>query len=296
MRVLITGASGFIGRHVLRELQHRGIDTIVVGRTCPDGADCFHHVDLLAENDWKKIFSENEITHFIHLAWYVEHSKFWTSPENWRWVDATTKMVEAFCVYGGKKIIFSGTCAEYDWSSGYCREAATPLEPSTTYGVAKDVTRRIAEKICFEYGVSCVWGRIFYPFGIGERPERLIPSLIDVFQGRREAFEIKAKAYRDLLHVSDVASAMVTLLGQDFSGAYNICSGSPVALEDVVVELAKILNANPDCMLDLQEKDLPTVDLLIGCNRRLLATGWHPAVDLQQGLRDICKERQGENE
>jgi len=286
MRVLLTGGSGFLGRYVLDSLRRQGIETVTLGRRrAPDSA--FAHLieaDLLAASDFASLVKESGATHLLHLAWYAEHGKYWTSPLNLRWVEATTRLLEAFCEAGGQQAVLAGTCAEYDWSHGYCREDNTPLNPATLYGTAKDATRRLVMAACAQHQVPCAWGRVFLPFGKGEARLRLIPSLIEVFRGKRPPFGVDATAYRDFLHASDVAEAFVALLRGGASGAYNISSGEPVQLGDVVRELARLLDADPQVVLSLTTGCPGEPPLLVGENLKLKTLGWQPVLSLAQGL------------
>lgn len=292
MRVLLTGASGFLGRYVLDSLHRQGIETIMLGRQrTPDSAFAdFIETDLLAAPDFAALVKKSEATHLLHLAWYAEHGKYWTAPLNLRWVEATTRLIEAFCEAGGQKAVVAGTCAEYDWSHGYCREDSTPLNPATLYGTAKDAARRLAMAVCAQHQVPCAWGRVFLPFGAGEANRRLIPSLIEVFRGKRPPFRINATAYRDFLHASDVAEGFVTLLRSGKSGAYNISSGQPVQLADIVRELAQLLDADPQTILDMAAERPGEPPLLVGENLKLKALGWQPALSLAQGLERTVQE------
>jgi len=287
MKVLLTGATGFIGRHVLQSMRDRDIPFVTVGRTIPQGCieTEFIQADLLASLDFDEIMARAEASHLLHLAWYAEHGKYWTSPLNLRWVEATVRMVEAFCKAGGKRVVAAGTCAEYDWSYGYCREDVTPTNPDTLYGVTKDATRRLVMAICKDHGASCGWGRIFIPYGPGEHTSRLIPSLIDVFQGKREPFSVNANAYRDFLHVSDVADAFLALSNRYEAGIFNVCSGQPVQVNTLVRNIARIFNNDPDLVLSLEclntEKD-PV--FLAGDNTKLSKIGWRCLISLKQGL------------
>ncbi len=275
MRVLLTGASGFIGRYVLDLLQQNRIETVTVGRTLPIGCQGeFIQADLLKLDDISAIVRKAKASHLLHLAWYAEHGLYWTSPLNLRWVEATIRIVEAFCGAGGQKVVVAGTCAEYDWASGYCREDVTLLSPATLYGVAKDATRRLVMSICQANQVPQAWGRIFLPYGRGEDPQRLIPSLIEVFQGGHPPFGVNASAYRDLLHVEDVASAFVRLLGESAQGNYNISSGQPTQLADVVQLIAESFNGDPQTILALSTSRPNEPEFLVGENRKLRALGW----------------------
>jgi len=252
MRVLLTGASGFLGSYVLDQLARQGIETVVVGRSQPvNHKGDFIPADLLHLADFSSVVQSAKATHLLHLAWYAEHGKYWTSPLNLRWVEASIRLAESFCASGGQKIVAAGTCAEYDWSYGYCREDTTPLAPASLYGTAKDATRRLLAALCNSQQVSLAWGRIFMPYGEGEDPRRLIPSLIEVFQGRRSPFGVNATAYRDFLHAEDVARGFLQFLLSDATGSYNIASGQATQIADVVRLIASAYNGDPDTVLTL---------------------------------------------
>lgn len=289
MRVLLTGASGFIGRYVLRALQQHGIEVVAVGRTRPDLSVTYIKADLLGTSDFSHLIKQARATHLLHLAWYAEHGKYWTSPLNLRWQEATTQLVETFCAAGGQQVVVAGTCAEFDWSYGYCREDSTPLNPATLYGTAKDATRRLVMAVCAQHQVPCAWGRIFLPFGQGESTIRLIPSLIEVFRGERASFGINANAYRDFLHASDVAEGFIKLLTAEASGAYNVCSGEPRRLSEVVTVLSSLMGADPTPVLDLTTERPGDPSLLVGENLKLRALGWEPVMNFIQGLEHSLK-------
>lgn len=292
MRVLLTGGSGFLGRYVQESLLRHSIETVMLGRNRSTGSDSFDFIeaDLLVTQDIDSLVKRSGATHLLHLAWYAEHGKYWTSPFNLRWVEATIRLVEAFCQAGGRQVVVAGTCAEYDWSYGYCREDATPLNPTSYYGVAKDAARRLVMALCAQYNVTCSWGRIFLPYGAGEDCQRLIPSLVEVFRDKRLPFGVNAAAYRDFLHASDVAEGFTCLLHSSASGAFNVSSNQPVKLGDVVLELARRLNSDPQTVLNLTPERLGEPPLVVGDNLKLKALGWKPVLTLEQGLAQSVSE------
>lgn len=277
MKVLLTGASGFIGRHVLGQLMAAGIDTVIVGRSRPgDYTGDFIEADLLQPEGSKEIVQCARASHLLHLAWYAEHGQYWNSFLNLRWVEGSVRLVEAFCAAGGQKVVAAGTCAEYDWAFGFCREDSTPLNPATLYGTAKDATRRLLEAICKCHQTQFAWGRIFLPYGKGEDSRRLIPSLIAVFQGRRPPFGVNANAYRDFLYVGDVANAFIRLLLSDAQGNYNIASGQPIRIAEVVRSIAYAFDGDPRIVLDLATERPGEPEILFGDCRKLRSLGWQP--------------------
>ena len=296
IKVAVTGGTGFIGRYVINLLIEKDYEIVAIGRNCPSQHPnlTFIQHDLINDYDYSWL-EKYKPTHLLHLAWYAEHGKFWTSPLNLRWCDATVRLIEAFCKYGGQRIVIAGSCAEYDWSFGYCQEKNTPNNPSTLYGIAKDSARRMGIEIASMNQVSIAWGKIFFPFGMGENLNRLIPSIIKVFLGEREPFPIGIYQWRDFLAVEVVANAFVFLLTQEESGTFNICSGKPTQIVDIIDQVATIFNSDPDILLSLGVKSNNSPDFLVGDNTKLLSMGWNPIYDLSNNLSCYIKVLQNKH-
>ena len=285
-KVLITGASGYVGKAALAALIRRRVPVVALGReplALPDGSD-FIRSDLLSEPDLERVVAQAGATHLMHLAWYAEHGKYWASPLNLAWVTATMRLIEAFAKAGGKAVAVAGSVAEYDWSYGYCREAATPCAPATLYGTAKDAARRLAAAFCKDAAIPLGWARLFWNYGPGEAPTRLVPSLIAALRGQKPPFAVDAGAYRDFLHIDDAGEGLVRLLEVEFDGPVNIASGEPLRISDLVRTLASALNADPSPILNLAAERQGEPRLVVGENARLRALGWRPRHSLADGL------------
>src|ERR1700722_19624324 len=114
-RVLLTGSSGFIGRHAVDELARLGYEVHVTSRQKSDLSGAItHQVDLLDAHQTADLLRAIKPTHLIHFAWYVEHGKYWTSLSNLDWVAASVGLFKSFAENGGRRAVFAGTCAEYD--------------------------------------------------------------------------------------------------------------------------------------------------------------------------------------
>jgi nucleoside-diphosphate-sugar epimerase len=289
LRILLTGASGFIGQYVARTLKKNNFEIVTVGRQPAKEEHDHIQVDFLNQCNFSTVVMEARATHLIHLAWYADHQKYWSSPLNMDWIKATVMLIDAFCRYGGEHVVVSGTCAEYDWKSGYCTEDVTPISPQSIYGISKDATRRICQNICAGFEVPLAWGRIFSTYGQGESDTRLLPALAAVFSNKKAAFGVNQEAYRDLLHVADVADALVTLTKSQASGCYNISSGEAILIREFVCLIANYMNVDPSNVLKTISARKGEPKMLIGNNEKLQELGWKQKISLIDGIEDSIK-------
>jgi nucleoside-diphosphate-sugar epimerase len=227
-RVLVTGATGLIGRRVLAPLVSAGHEVHAVARSAGDAPDVvWHEADLLASPD---VVREVDPEILVHLAWYAEHGKFWTAPVNVEWVEASLALLRAF---RGTRAVLAGSCAEYDWTTGEetLKELSSPLRPATLYGAAKHGLHTVAAQMD---GFELAWGRVFFLYGPDEAPGRLFASVARALLAGEPAKTTEGTQIRDFMHADDVAAAFAALADADVTGAVNIGSGAGVALRDVV--------------------------------------------------------------
>jgi len=181
-RVLITGANGFIGRHAVAPLVERGYEIHAAGLG-PRPAFLqapvhWYDTDLLKPADRDELLDAARPSHLLHFAWYAAHGQFWTSPENLRWVEASLGLLKRFRESGGTRFVASGSCAEYESQIEACNERETARRPSTLYGVCKNAVQEILGSYSQTTELSSAWGRIFFLYGPGEHPDRLVASVI----------------------------------------------------------------------------------------------------------------------
>lgn len=291
-RVVLTGATGFIGRNTIAPLINAGYEVhCLTSRVPPFDADSgavhWHVVNLFESEPVQAALTEVRPTHLLHFAWYAEPGKFWTSLENYRWLEASIRLMRHFHEAGGERIVMAGTCAEYDWDYGYCSESVTPCRPATPYGVNKNALQQILESYAKQSRLSSAWGRIFFLYGPHEHPARLISSVANSLLRGEEALCTHGNQIRDFMHVQDVASAFVSLLDTDVTSAVNIASGTPVSLRDVVIAVADHLGARDKVRfgaIPAAENDPP---LLVGDVRRLASeVGYQPCYDFAAGIEE----------
>jgi nucleoside-diphosphate-sugar epimerase len=181
-KILITGATGFIGRHCVRLLLEKGYDVHAVSthtHSSKESKAQWHRADLLESGAVFELMERVQPDALLHLAWYAVPGKYWTSTENFRWVRASLDLFQSFQEQGGRRIVVAGSCAEYDWSGdGVCSETKTPLRPATLYGSCKHALRIMLEAFAKQSNLSVAWGRIFFLYGEHEYPSRLVASVI----------------------------------------------------------------------------------------------------------------------
>lgn len=288
-KVLITGAGGFIGRHAVPCLLKKNYEVHApfIGPKPdlkPDRNLIWHKCDLLDPAARKKLCAGVKASHLLHFAWYTAPGKYWTSPENLRWAQASIGLIADFAENGGKRAVMAGTCAEYDWASGVCSEEKTPLKPRLLYGTCKNSLRQILDEFSRQTGLSSAWGRIFFLYGPHEQPDRLIPGIILSLLRNRPALCRQGGQVRDFLHVRDVASAFVALLESKVSGPVNIASGRPVALKDVVNLIADKLDRRELVRFGKSADPSAPGVLTADIKRLSREVGWRPAYSLEKGL------------
>lgn len=287
--VLLTGATGFIGRHAIEPLRARGYEIHAVstkGAATDMPGVHFHQGNLLEPGTAKRVLAEVKPTHLLHLAWFVVPGKLITSPENYEWVRASMELVQEFAAAGGKRVTCCGSGYEYDWRYGYCNEQLTWQVPNTVYGACKQALNLMIENFAATANLSSAWGRVFFLYGPHEHPQRLVSSIILSMLRGEPAKSSHGRQIRDYMHVQDVADGLVAVLDSELRGTVNVSSGRATQLRDIVLTLGSLLG-RPELVqlgaLPARANDAP---LVVGDNAKIMAElGWQPKFDLESGLR-----------
>jgi nucleoside-diphosphate-sugar epimerase len=234
MKVAVTGASGFIGQHVISDLLKHGVEIVAVTREASRLtalSDAVHIVEMDIARCSSDCFDRMERPDvLIHLAWdglpnYKSLHHFETElPRQYQFLKG---MIEA----GLPSLVVTGTCFEYGMQSGPL--AADGLtKPNNPYGYAKDALRQQLEFLQSLAHFNLTWGRLFYMYGEGQPSTSLYPKLKEAVLRGDKIFNMSGgEQLRDYLPVDEVARQIVQLaMAQRDIGAVNICSGNPISV------------------------------------------------------------------
>jgi nucleoside-diphosphate-sugar epimerase len=288
-RVLITGATGFIGTHCIAPLCNYGFEVHAVTSRPRIGESpgvVWHQANLLDLSTIPALFDQVRPTHMLHLAWYVVPGKVMTSEVSFDWVESSIEMMKSFARVGGQRVVMGGSSYEYDWSYGYCNESLTPKTANTVYGHCKNALRILMEAYAQTHKMSCAWPRIFFLYGPNEHPDRLVSSVIQSLLRGEDARCSHGNQIRDYLFVQDVANALVALLDADIEGAINIGAGQPITLREIVTTIGRMMGRPELIKLGAIPSRTNDTPLVIADVMRL--TGeleWRPQFSLEEGLR-----------
>ncbi|NBQ38704.1 MAG: NAD(P)-dependent oxidoreductase [Alphaproteobacteria bacterium] len=290
-RLLVTGASGFIGSHLLSVLSKTDEWTEIHALSRMPAMNfptqrgvIWHQADLLADDTPTELITQFKPSHVVHAAWITDHGAFWEHQINSAWLVASLKLAQAFMQSDGERFITLGSVAEYDWTQGRMIEGHTPETPSTLYGQAKLAFHQALTEHNKRGHFSSATCRIFYTYGPFENPKRLVPlACRSLITEHSEAFG-SGSLWRDYIHVSDLVRGIASVLLSDLEGAVNIGSGAPVRISFLLDQLEK-LSDKPGFLKRGQRPDLGNEVMMIFADvSRLGKLGWRPIVSFEEGL------------
>ena len=243
--VLVTGATGFVGRQVLRALDAEGakIRAVVRGgkQAQLPALDSIEGIvptqDLFAETSawWADVC--RGVDTIIHLAWYVEPGRYLHSPENLTCLIGTLQLAQGASQARVRRFVGVGTCFEYDVAKGLL-SVETPLRPRTPYAGAKAAAFMALSEWLPQQRVEFAWCRLFYLYGEGEDERRLVPYLRSKLSAGECAELTSGEQVRDYLDVRDAGRMIAeTALGVA-QGPVNICSGTPITVRQLAEQIA----------------------------------------------------------
>jgi UDP-glucuronate decarboxylase len=296
MRVFLTGASGFIGAHVTRSLLANGHSIVALVK--PDnpmwrlkdvrGQFSVAYGLLGSVDALRSALNEFKPDACIHLAWYAEPGKYLDSEENIVSLIGSLSLLRELIQAGCQQVVMAGTCAEYDTDLGFLREDS-PTRPATLYAAAKLSCCLLGQQIAAVAKVNFAWGRVFCPYGPQEDTRRVVPAAIRSLQKAQLFPATLGEQVRDYLHVEDVASAFCTLVETRANGVFNISSGVPVTICQLLETIGNLIGRPELIQFGAQPSRAWEPPFICGGSGRLKGLGWKPNHALVDGLRQTCQ-------
>ena len=242
MKILVTGATGFIGNHVIRALLDLGLSVIATSRSRDKAEEMpwFTQVDYreldIADLPAEPFTALGSPDRMIHLAWSglpnfkSAHHMDENLPKDKAFLSAMLKC-------GLKHVLVAGTCFEYGMREGELSEDME-TSPDNPYGLAKDTLRRELQAITVGTDVIFQWARLFYMYGPGQSQSSLFPLLQKAIDNNDTVFDMSGgEQIRDFLPVKTIAEYLVRIALQDeVTGIINVCSGRSATVRQLVEE------------------------------------------------------------
>ncbi len=296
MNALVTGATGFIGSHLVRRLVREGAQVSVLMRSSADPwrlRDIMPRLNCL-QGDLSSLTSlAGEIKRakpevIYHLGWQGASShQFQNDPAQvFANLPGSLELVQLAAECGCRAWIGMGSVLEYGNYPVPVTEEQAP-RPVTLYGAAKFAVGLLAQKLCAGYGIRSAWFRLFWAYGPGDDTARMIPYLIGaLLKGERPALTPGEQKW-DYLFIDDVVEALWRAAAHPgVQGVYNLGSGAANPLREVVERIRDFI----DPSLPLGFGELPyrpdqIMHLQADISRLRKAMNWEPAVEIQNGLR-----------
>jgi len=274
-RVLVTGADGFVGRHLAPALQADGFEVVRHRRTDGD----------LAEVEPQVLGA----TRVVHLAGRTFVPESWEHPARFYRdnVLATSRVLD-FCRRTGAPIVCLSSYV-YGVPRGLPIAESHPLEPFNPYAHSKILAEEVVRFYAAHFGVAATIIRPFNLYGPGQDERFVIPTIV------RQALDPAVPAItvhdlrprRDYLYVADLVSIILAALRGAPGGVYNAGSGRSASVADVIGEIQRLTGTDKPVRVVGKPRAGEILDVVADVTRAREALGWRPQVSLRNGLREV---------
>ena len=246
-KVIVSGATGFIGQHLIPILLKDGYEVLAISRSQKraETLPWFKDVKFVSYD----FHSDQQITEvegfrgLIHLAWQ-DLPNYDSSVHLKKNLPYSYQFIESLINKGVNQVLIAGTCFEYGLKSGAISSSAT-TEPTTLYATAKDTLRKKLASLSSKKDFNLQWARLFYMFGKGQNSNSIISQLDFAIKNKQKVFRMSGgEQIRDYLPVEKAAEKLFYLYKSGNKGIFNICSGKPISIKNLVESYIEKKNSN----------------------------------------------------
>jgi nucleoside-diphosphate-sugar epimerase len=295
LKILLTGASGFVGRHLVKVLDGEQIHALSrdVSALPPELTQQkniqWHSVSLENRAELEQLIQAVRPDRCIHLAWDTQPGRYLDDKAgNLRLLQQSLDLFTLLIAYDCEQILSLGSCAEYAMT-GDMLHPQSPLDPQTIYAAAKASLSLLGSQLCKGSKTAFCWARLFYVYGPGEHTGRLMSSLLQKLRDGQDFACGSGTKKKDYLYIRDVVSAIRTLLLAKADGFFNLSSAQAVSIADIGAAAEAAVGTRGLLRYGAIPERPWDPDLVLGDNGDLQRLGWTVAYDLQRGLEDYLK-------
>lgn len=288
MKILVTGATGFIGRAFCQEAVRRGHRILALARK--SDAIIEPEIELaiggIQETPWDTVkrFAPEAA---LHLAWVTEPGVYLSSPKNELWLEQSKIWFRRLIEIGVPYLAGTGTCIEYAPSNEPLHETTSRIEPAFPYSRAKASLFRWLQRESMDSALTWNWFRIFYPYGPGEHRHRICSFLIHQLRKDQSLALRTPTSIKDYIFIEDAARALCQVIEARISGAVNVGTGQGVSIKGLATRVAHLLQADASLVQEAEQIDHDPTPIVIAENRLLQSTGWKQHTSLEIGLQRL---------
>jgi nucleoside-diphosphate-sugar epimerase len=293
-KVLVTGASGFIGSHLTRRLLDECAEVHAIRKKDSDNSRLsglegmkIHDGSITDADFVRKALDESRPDIVFHLAGVLRKDSTQESLTSNMDVNflGTLNLLKAL-PNGVKRLVFVST------SEGYAGKPPFPEDskrtPSSPYSASKICAETLCELFSKTHGIPITVLRPFIVYGPGQGRGMLIPDLIMSMLGGKPLKTTKGEQTRDFVYIGDMVEALILASSEKEAAGqtYNVCTGKETKIRDVISEIARLTGGKSDAVLPYRENE---VFSHFGDNRKLISIGWKPKTSIEQGLEETVE-------
>lgn len=292
MRVLVTGAAGFVGSPVVRAALARGHEVVAAVRSRARAtvlAECpgvrLVEADLADARAMRQMAMDAAPDLALHLAWSIGPD-YGDSPDNLACVEGSLALLHGLVEAGCPRVVFVGTHLELA-PSDRDMEESHPVAPRDLYAVCKDAVHRIARAYVADTQTSCVWARLFNLYGPRQADWAFVPHVVRHLLAGRRCPMTHGDQRRGFLHVRDAADALLAIGASPIRGIVHVGSDDEISVREVAQRIGERLGRAEFLAFGALAPSLGDAPRIVPSTVRLRAeVGFSPRVCLDEGLQD----------